>query len=252
MSGWIKIHRAIQEHWIYQDPTKYWWWTDMLFLASYKDNRVVVKNQLIDIKRGQFLGSLSFFTKRWNVSKDKVINFLKLLELDGMILKKSDKNLTLITICNYESYQDLSDNISDNLSYNNPDNISDNLPDTTKESKERKEILDINTNAHTREEKISFNAEREQGFFNTFKGTGVGVSVARATGKKANEIFQLLDIFMAECQIRESGHKDFQDFKEHFLNAIKGEYISLPAQPQVQPKKKVITNEDLYKEMYGL
>ena len=38
----------------------------------------------------------------------------------------------------------------------------------------------------------------------------------------------------------------------HFLNAIKGDYISLPAQPQVQPKKKVITNEDLYKEMYGV
>jgi hypothetical protein len=76
--------------------------------------------------------------------------------------------------------------------------------------------------------------------------------VARATGKNANEIFQLLDIFMAECQIRESGHKDFQDFKEHFLNAIKGDYISIPAQPQVQQKKRVITNEDLYKEMYGL
>lgn len=224
----------------------------MLFLASYRDNRVLVKNQLVEVKRGQFLGSLSFFMKRWQTSKERVINFLRLLEIDGMILKKSHNNLTLITICNYESYQDTSDNNPDNLPDYNQDNLPDNNPDTTKESKERKEILDINTNAHTREEKVSFDAQREQQFFNTFKGTGIAINVATATGKRGAEVMQLLDIFMAECEIRERGHKDFQDFKEHFLNAIKGEYISLPAQPQSEtPKKKVITNEDLYKEMYG-
>lgn len=251
MSGWIKLYREITEHWIFQDAEKFKWWIDLLIMASHEDYKTLSKGNLIDLKRGQLLVSLSFLSARWGRSKEKVLNFLKLLESDNMILRNSDRKSTTITICNYESYQ-FTPTATPTTEPTNNRPMSDQCPTKYKNVEECKEILDINTNAHTREEKISFDSEREQGFFNTFKGTGVGVSVARATGKNANEIFQLLDIFMAECQIRESGHKDFQDFKEHFLNAIKGDYISLPAQPQPsQPKKKVITNEDLYKEMYG-
>jgi hypothetical protein len=28
--GWIKLHREIRDHWIWKDPVKYQWWTDIL------------------------------------------------------------------------------------------------------------------------------------------------------------------------------------------------------------------------------
>ena len=69
MAGWIKIHREITKHWIFQDAEKFKWWIDMLFLASYEDNKTVIGNKIVEVKRGQFLGSLSFFMKRWGISK---------------------------------------------------------------------------------------------------------------------------------------------------------------------------------------
>ena len=235
------------DHWLAEQPEKLGWWVLLLLKVSHEDKKILMGNQLVELKRGQINISFSSLAELWKTSRASAERFVEILEQEQMISREVRRKVSIITICNYESYQDKKRGKRDD-----DEPIVIRSRDTIKEDKEDKEILDINTNAHTREEKISFDAEREQGFFNTFKGTGVGVSVARATGKKAGEIFQLLDIFMAECQIRESGHKDFQDFKEHFLNAIKGDYISLPAQPQPsQQKKKVITNEDLYKEMYG-
>ena len=250
MAGWIKIHREISEHWIFQDAEKFKWWIDMLFLASYEDNRALVKNQVIEFKRWQFIGSLSFFTKRWGVSKDRVINFLKILQSNGMIDKKSDKNITLVTICNYESYQDVPDNLSDNLSDNKldnkVDNLPDNLPDTTKEVKEGKEINNKSNSAYTREEKVSWNASTEQGFCERFKAQGYGMKVARVTGLKADEILTLLDIFSAKCEVRNQGHKDFDHFNNRFLWAIQNKWIQLPEVPKEKKTGKNIL------EAYGL
>lgn len=251
MSGWIKTYRSLADHWLADQPEKLGWWVLLLLKVAHEDKKVMIGNQPFELKRGQINISYEKLALLWKTSKKSAERFVELLEREQMLTRCVTHKVSVLTICNYESYQERKrGKVSDNCPDADP--IVTRQVSAIKEEKEEKEILDINTNAHTREEKISFDAEREQGFFNTFKGTGVGVSVARATGKKADEIFQLLDIFMAECQIRESGHKDFQDFKEHFLNAIKGDYISLPAQPQPsQPKKKVITNEDLYKEMYG-
>ena len=239
MSGWIKIHRSILSHWIYQDPITYWWWTDMLFLASYRDAKVRVKRQLVDVKRGQFVASIAFLKERWKTNKDKVIDFLKLLESDGMIDKSSDKNITLITICNYESYQDVSDNLSDNLS----DSFSDGVPtefrqssEQIKEIKEDKELYNNNSNARTREEKTPWESERERGFCERFKAQGCGMKVSRVTGKQAAEVMQLLAVFMDTCELRNQGHKDFEHFNSRFLWAIQNGKLSLPQHAAPQPK----------------
>ena len=246
MSGWIKIHREIAGHWIFQDAEKFKWWIDMLFLASYEDNKTLVKNQITEIKRGQFIGSISFFMKRWDVSKDRVINFLRLLQSDGMIDKKTDKNVTLITICNYESYQDAPDNLPDSHSDNNPDNLPDNLPDTTKEIKEVKENIDITNYARTRERDVDWDEERERGYVETFKGQGSAIPLSKVVGKTAREIMTLLEIYISSRQLKNLGHRDFMHFVEAFQYAIKNNKISIPAAP-VQPKeKKVISGADIF------
>ena len=208
MGGWIKIHREIRDHWIYQDPLRFWWWIDMLFLASYKDNKVLVKSQLVEVKRGQFIGSISFFTKRWNISKDRVISFLRLLESEGMIYKASDKNLTLITICNYESYQDASDNQPDNLSDSLSNNLSDNHLDITKESKESKEIYSLSSSAHTHEESEYIRRYREEGMW---------MDVAMILHKPVPECEQLFDRWIVEFQHNGDTHSTYTDFKKHFI-----------------------------------
>lgn len=243
MSGWIKIHRDIAKHWIFKDAEKFKWWMDMLFLASYEGNKTNVGSKIVEIKRGQFIGSLSFFMKRWGVGKERIINYLRLLQSDGMIDKVSDKNITIITICNYESYQNVPDNLPDNNSDYHADNLPDNLPDTTKEGKEVKEINNTNS-ARTHEERVSWDASRERGFCETFKARGAFLPMGTATGKSGKEILALLDVYMANREVRDMGHKDYNEFVNLFKWHIENGKIKVHVQPQQKKSKNIL-------EMYG-
>ena len=105
MAGWIKIDRNIRNHWIWSDPIKYQWWTDILMTVNHIPAKVNIGMQLYECGRGQSIMSLSNWADRWKVSKDKARNFLVLLEKDGMITHESLGKTTRITVCNYDSYQ---------------------------------------------------------------------------------------------------------------------------------------------------
>ena len=106
INGWIKIHRKMMEHWIYQNSHYFHWWTDLLMNANFEDKKILIKGNLYDCKRGQSLYSLDTWAKRWKVDKSKVRRFLQLLQNDGMIVIENVSVSTRITICKYECYQD--------------------------------------------------------------------------------------------------------------------------------------------------
>ena len=107
MKGAIWIHREIQDHQLWRDKpfSKGQAWIDMLLLANYKDNKIIHKNKMVIINRGEFVRSERFLAGRWGWSKSKVHDFLLLLESDEMIAKKSDQKANRISICNYNKYQ---------------------------------------------------------------------------------------------------------------------------------------------------
>ena len=37
MTGWIKIHRKIIDHWIWADSKRFKWWLDILLLTNHSD-----------------------------------------------------------------------------------------------------------------------------------------------------------------------------------------------------------------------
>ena len=103
--GWIKLHREIVDHWIWQDPFKLRAWLDLIMLANHKPRKINIDNQIITIDVGQHWTSIEHLAERWGWSRKKVMNFLKLLISDGMILKKGTPRGTTITIVNYKVYQ---------------------------------------------------------------------------------------------------------------------------------------------------
>jgi len=111
MSGWIKLHRSITEHWLYKEKrifSKFEAWNDILLTVNFSDAQTLIKGNIYYIKRGQSILSLESWGKRWNWDKHKVRRFFKLLEKDLMIELKSDTVTTQLTVCKYESYQDTS------------------------------------------------------------------------------------------------------------------------------------------------
>jgi hypothetical protein len=108
MSGWIKIHRSITNHWLYSEKrvySKLEAWYDMLIAVNYSDTKTIIKGKLYEVKRGQSILSLESWGKRWNWDKSKVRRFFNLLENDSMIELKCDNTTTHLTVCKYESYQ---------------------------------------------------------------------------------------------------------------------------------------------------
>ncbi|MED1122430.1 Replication protein O [Bacillus atrophaeus] len=109
MIGWIKLHRKIQDHWIYQEKRKfsrYEAWLDLLMLANHKDNKVLLGNELLLVEKGSFITSELKLMERWSWGKGKLRSFLEMLEMDGMIIRKTDRKKTTITICNYSVYHE--------------------------------------------------------------------------------------------------------------------------------------------------
>lgn len=108
MAGWISLHRSIEKHWLYEEERKFSRfeaWVDLLLMVNHSDNKTMIDGKLVTVKRGQRITSLRKLGDRWNWSLTKVDAFLKLLEEDKMIVLKKDTKKTLVTIVNYDIYQ---------------------------------------------------------------------------------------------------------------------------------------------------
>ena len=104
--GWIKIHRSITDHWVWDcEFSTAQAWTDLLINACHKDNKIMIKGQVIQLRVGQQARSELTLTKSWRWSRGKVRRFLKNLENDGMIVQEAGHLTSIITICNYKQYQ---------------------------------------------------------------------------------------------------------------------------------------------------
>lgn len=139
-AGWIKIHRKITENWLYPNRRKFTnfeAWLHLLLSANYDESKIFENGQLIPISRGQTLTSELKLSFEWMWSRSCVRNFLKNLQKDGMILLKTTSKYTLITICNYESYQD--ERTTERHQKNNRKTSKGHQKDTSEEGKEDKE-----------------------------------------------------------------------------------------------------------------
>lgn len=105
--GWIKLHRAIQEHWLWDDEpfTRGQAFIDLLLMVNHKDKKIMFNGELIEVKKGSKITSLRQLSDRWKWSTNKVKKYLEQLQKDGMINYKCDNKKTLITIENYSVYQ---------------------------------------------------------------------------------------------------------------------------------------------------
>lgn len=103
--GFIKLERSIFEHWIFQYAEKFKAFVDLIQLARWKDEKLIIGNKLITIPRGSYYTSELKLAERWGWSRNKTRDFLKLLESEKMITKKGTSKGTTLTITNYEFYQ---------------------------------------------------------------------------------------------------------------------------------------------------
>lgn len=108
MEGWIKFHRKIKNHWLYNERrefSKFEAWTDILLEVNHSKNKILIGDSLMTVNPGESLNSLDTWAKRWNWNKSKVRRVLKLFQNENMIELKNERKTTRLTVCKYERYQ---------------------------------------------------------------------------------------------------------------------------------------------------
>jgi hypothetical protein len=106
MSGWIKLHRGIFDHWIASDPDYFCVWLRMLTEANFEDKKHLFNGALLEIKRGQIIFGLEAWSAKTGVTIAKLRKLLDMLEKDKMISRQKTNKYSLISIVNYALYQD--------------------------------------------------------------------------------------------------------------------------------------------------
>lgn len=125
MNGRILIDRSITDHWIWTDANRLKWWLDLLMLANWEDQTRLIGRKKIKIQRGQIIASISYLQQRWSVCNHTVIDFLKMLEQDDMIHKDTHNNISVITICNYDTYQSMTQEETHNVAHRDAHNAEE-------------------------------------------------------------------------------------------------------------------------------
>ena len=108
MSGWIKLHRQIQECflWRIKEPfDKRSAWIDLLLLMEHQNKNLMIDGKIETIKRGSYMLSIEKLCDRWMWSRNKVKRYLDVLEREHMIVTRRTNKGTLVSVVNYCVYQ---------------------------------------------------------------------------------------------------------------------------------------------------
>lgn len=148
MEGWIKLHRKfISWEWFNVDEM-----LKLFIFLLLSANHETVKWKGIEIKRGQLLTGRKSLHEKTKISEQTLRTCLSRLEKTGEINQQSTNKYTIITICNYESYQgdkkQTNQLTNQQLTNNQPTtnqqlttNNNDNNVNNEKEPKDRDSVL---------------------------------------------------------------------------------------------------------------
>ena len=147
-NGWIKLHRKILDCFIWQDKPydKARAWIDLLLLAMHHDKKMLIDDEIVIIRRGEFMTSIVKLADRWGWSRNKVMRYIDILEIEQMLNTKRTPKGTLVSIIKYDVYQigDMSNETpyetANGTTGETPNGTSDGTTDETTDGTQNKNI----------------------------------------------------------------------------------------------------------------
>jgi hypothetical protein len=240
MEGYVKLHRSLVKWEWHDDPNTGWLFIMLLLLANHEDNRW--HGEII--RRGQLVTSLNNLSEVSGVSVRSIRTGLVRLEYTGEIKNKSTKRYRIITICNYDKYQDV-DNLADKQPTNNRQ-TTDKQPTINKNEKNEKNIS--SPSARVRVEDIP-------GYIAGLAGTERMESMIRevfrltGTVPDGDTMASLVQRWIDELRIQGTEEKQQEDICTHFISWAR---IAIPAENRKGKSNITKTNLQNNEERYFL
>jgi len=119
-NGWIKLHRKLLENPIIKKPVYLSIWIILLLKANHKENKIMWNGNVLKIIEGAFVTSRKELASLSSVPETTIEDILNFLERQHQIRQQKTTKFRLITIIEWEKYQ-------------NSDNNSDNKPTTSRQ-----------------------------------------------------------------------------------------------------------------------
>lgn len=107
MEGWIKIHRKLSEWEWYNDSKMVHLFLHLLLFANHKDGNF----QGTNVKRGQVITGRHKLSASTGMSEQNIRTCLIKLESTNEITIETTNKNSLITLVNYNSYQNIGENL---------------------------------------------------------------------------------------------------------------------------------------------
>lgn len=118
--GWIKIHRALDSHWIGNDGVALAVFVKLVMWANREPTKLFREGKLITVERGQLLTSSYELAEKLGFERKTVERRLEAMTTDGTIVQKVSHRGRLITVCNYDEYQKKEKAVVPDLSQSRP------------------------------------------------------------------------------------------------------------------------------------
>ena len=112
MSGYVKLHRKCLESAVFGDSNLWRFWCWCLMKASYKERQVLISGSVVSVAPGQFVLGRKGAAESLGVTERVVRTCLKNLEKLGNIETKATNRFTLVTLINWELYQENEDEVT--------------------------------------------------------------------------------------------------------------------------------------------
>ena len=103
MEGWVTLHRKFLQWEWFDKPEMVQLFIWLLLNANYADK----KWQGVELKRGQLVITTTKLREALKFTEQRTRTCLERLKSTGEIITKSTNRFTIVTICNYDKYQDV-------------------------------------------------------------------------------------------------------------------------------------------------
>ena len=218
MKGWIALHRKIAGHWIWRDKTKSQRWLELLMLAAWERNTTRYGKHKIVVERGQIVTSTRALMHFWKTNNHVVKEFLAELEDEGMITVERTNGIAIITICNFDKHQNVTQGIL--LDETENERVSDDtgLQDGLQERLPYKQDNNIINNNNSR----SRHARTHEEIFDEFFDAGISVEAfCMQEGIDIETCKKLAREVLNDWELTGKTHESDQDAKDHLLNHLR-------------------------------
>jgi hypothetical protein len=143
MEGWIKLHRKLNETSFKNKPLVVALFVHLLLNANHQDKKFYWNNEELTIKSGQLLTGRKELSKQTGISPQSIRTAMMVLKSTNTITIKSTNRFSIISILNWDKYQNESTSTLTSKLTNNQPTTNQQLTTNKNEENEENEEKEL-------------------------------------------------------------------------------------------------------------